>query len=73
MVKQVRQKIEESRISVRNNRRDSIEQIRSLEKNKDISQDESRRAQDQIQKITDSYINEVDLLGAEKEKEVMEV
>ena len=73
MVKQVRQKIEESRISVRNNRRDSIEQIRSLEKNKDISQDESRRAQEQIQKITDSYINEIDLLGIEKEKEVMEV
>ncbi|MCL0032059.1 ribosome recycling factor [Dehalococcoidia bacterium] len=73
MVKQVRQKIEEARISVRNNRRDSIEQIRSLEKNKDISQDESRRAQDQIQKITDLYINEIDLLGVEKEKEVMEV
>ena len=44
-----------------------------MEKNKDISQDESRRAQEQIQKITDSYINEIDLLGIEKEKEVMEV
>ena len=73
MVKQVKQKVEESKISVRNNRRDCIEQIRSLEKNKEISQDESRRAQDQIQKITDSYINDMDLLGTEKEKEVMEV
>ena len=73
MVKQVRQKIEESRISVRNNRRDSIEQIRSLEKNKDISQDESKRAQESLQKITNQYVSQMDVLGTEKEKEVMEV
>ncbi len=73
MVKQIRQRIEDGKVEVRNIRREGIEQIRRLEKNKEISQDEGRRGQDQIQKVTDSYVNQIDALGAEKEKEVMEV
>ena len=73
MVKQIKQRIESGKVEVRNIRREGIEQLRRLEKTKEISQDESRRGQDQIQKITDSYVNQIDALGEEKEKEVMEV
>ena len=73
MVKQIRKRIEDGKVEVRNIRREGVEQLRRLEKNKEISQDEGRRGQDQIQKVTDSYVNQIDALGTEKEKEVMEV
>ena len=56
MVKIVGGIVEQSNVSVRNIRRDSLEQFRSLEKNKEISQDESRKAQQELQKITDSKV-----------------
>lgn len=73
MVKQIRQRIEDGKVEVRNIRREGIELLRGLEKTKEISQDESRRGQEQIQKVTDSYVNQIEELGSEKEKEVMEV
>ena len=73
LVKVVRRHAEESRVAVRNIRRDAIEKIRAMERNKELSQDESRRNQDQIQKLTDSYIGKVDTAAAEKEAEVLEV
>ena len=73
LVKVVRRNAEESRVAVRNIRRDAIEKIRAMERNKELSQDESRRNQDQIQKLTDSYIGKVDTAAAEKEAEVLEV
>ena len=73
LVKVVKRHAEESRVAVRNIRRDTIEKIRAMERNKDLSQDESRRNQDQTQKLTDSYISKVDTAAAEKEAEVLEV
>ncbi|MDA0987696.1 MAG: ribosome recycling factor [Chloroflexi bacterium] len=73
LVRLVRKKVEDGRVEVRNIRRDVLEQLRSMEKDKEISQDESKRGQEQLQKMTDLYIAEIDGLGAEKEKEVMEV
>ena len=72
LVRMVRKYVEGGKVGVRNIRRDMLEKFRGLEKNKEISQDESRRAQDQLQKMTDRYVGQMDGLGAEKEKEVME-
>ena len=73
MTKVVRKKIEERKVIVRSMRRDALEDIKKLEKDKDISQDDSKRAQDQLQKLTDTYIDAVDKVGQAKEAEVMEV
>jgi ribosome recycling factor len=73
LVRLVHKKVEDGRVEVRNIRRDILEQFRAMEKSKDISQDESKRAQEQLQKMTDQYVGEMDALGADKEKEVMEV
>ena len=70
MVKIVGGIVEQSNVSVRNIRRDSLEKFRSLEKNKEISQDESRKAQQDLQKITDSFTNNMDIIKSEKEKEI---
>ena len=73
MVKLVKQKVEQGRIAARNIRRDEVEKIRGQEKSKEMSQDESRRAQERIQKITDSSIAEMEGLGSAREAAVMEV
>ena len=73
LVRVVRQKTENARIEVRNLRRIVLEEIREQEKNKDISEDESKRAQGQLQKITDKHVAQITSLGEKKEKEVMEV
>ena len=73
LVRLVSRKVEEGHVSVRNIRRDSLESLRGMEKDKSLSRDESRRAQDELQKVTDSYIAEMDEMGREKEAEVMEV
>lgn len=73
LVRLVRKKTEEGRVEVRNIRRSMVEKLRSLEKDKEISQDESKRAQDQVQKMTDLHISQMDSIAEEKEKEVMEV
>jgi ribosome recycling factor len=65
--------LEEARISLRNIRRDSIEKLRQSEKNKEISQDQNTRAAEQLQKLTDSFIEKVSSTGNDKEKEMMEV
>ena len=69
----VHKKTEEGRVAVRNVRRDSLEHLRRLEKAEKVSEDEERRAQDRLQKLTDRLIGEVDRLGQEKEAEVLEV
>ncbi len=73
IVKQIKKYSEEARISVRHKRRDAIEMIKSLEKDKDISEDDARRASDKIQEIHDDYIKKVDEISGRKEKEVMEI
>jgi ribosome recycling factor len=73
LTKIVHKRLEERRIAVRSLRRDALEELKKAEKNKEISQDESRRAQEQLQKMTDAYILVAEKIGAEKEKELMEV
>ena len=73
MVRLLKRKLEEGKVSVRNVRREGLENLRKLEKDKAISQDENRRAQDQLQKATDSHTKTVDEVGAAKETEIMQV
>lgn len=73
MVKLTRRSGEEAKVAVRNIRRDANEEIKKLEKSAGIPEDESRRHQDDIQKLTDRYTAEVEKILAAKEKEIMEV
>ena len=73
MVRLLKRKIEEGKTAIRNVRRDGVEALRKMERDKAISQDESRRAQDQLQKTTDARIKSVDQIAAAKETEVMQV
>ena len=73
LVKRVKKKGEEAKVSVRNIRRDSNDDLKSSEKSKEITEDESKGAQDDIQKMTDKHIAEIDKLVDNKEKEIMEV
>lgn len=73
MVKVVRHEAEGARVAIRNIRRDAISELKQLLKDKQISEDQERRAQDEIQKLTDKYIAEVDQVLAAKEAELMEI
>lgn len=73
IVKTVKKKAEESRVAVRNIRRDSNEGLKKLEKEHTASEDEVKRAQDDVQKMTDRFVKEIDRLMDIKEKEIMEV
>ena len=73
MIRVVRQEAEGGRIAVRNIRRDALHDVKELLKEKMIGEDEERRAEGDIQGITDKYIAEIDKLLAEKEAELMEV
>jgi ribosome recycling factor len=72
LVKAVRKRVEERKIMIRNLRRDAIIELKNLEKSKDISQDDSKRAQDKLQKLTDSATAEAEKIGRDKEVELME-
>lgn len=73
LVKIVRNRLEEARVSIRNVRRDSIKDLREFEHEKMISEDDLKRGEDELQKITDNFIKEISELGERKEVEVMEV
>ena len=73
MVKLVRQRVEEDRISIRNIRRDSINDLRELESEKMASEDEVKRAQDQVQALTDRHVKEAEAIGSQKEQEILTV
>jgi len=73
LLKIVRRRIEEGKVAIRNVRRDALEELKNQEKNKDISQDQHKQLQGQLQKITDHYIALIEQAGKDKEKEVMEV
>ncbi|NOZ67849.1 MAG: ribosome recycling factor [Deferribacteres bacterium] len=73
IVKLVHKRGEEAKISLRNIRRDGNDEIRRLEKEKHLSEDDTKRSLDEIQKITDSYIKKVDEIVSRKEAEVLEV
>lgn len=73
LVRLVRRRVEEGRVAVRNVRRDILDRIRTMERNKELSQDEARRAQERLQKVTDAHIEQMDRLAEAKEAEIMEV
>ena len=73
LVKVVKKKAEETRVGVRNIRRDVNEQIKDEEKKKTCSEDESKKGLDDIQKLTDKFIKEIDKVVENKEKDIMEV
>lgn len=73
LVKIVRGEAEQSRVAVRNIRRDANNEIKALLKDKEISEDDERRAQDDIQKLTDTAVKDIDAILENKEKELMEV
>lgn len=73
LIKIVRKRVEERRVTIRNLRHDALNELKKLEKDKAISQDELKRAQDQLQKLTDSFVAEAEKLGQEKERELLEV
>ena len=64
---------EETKVAIRSIRRDAIEQIKKLKKNSEITEDDQRDAEEEMQKITDKAIKDVDAIYARKEKEIMEV
>lgn len=72
-IKQAKQEAESARVAIRNIRRDVLADIKDLLKEKEISEDDERRAQDAVQKITDRYIAEVEKALAEKETDLMEI
>lgn len=73
LVRVVRQETENGRVSVRNVRRDVISDLKELEKAKEISEDELKRAEDRVQKLTDEFVAQVDKLLAEKEADIMAI
>ena len=73
LVKQVHQRAEEARVAVRNCRRDALDHLRKAEKDGGISQEDEKRAQERLQKLTDGFIKRVEEVSKHKETEVMEV
>jgi ribosome recycling factor len=73
LVKQVHKRMEETKVEIRNHRRDALEGIRKREKDGDLGSDESHREQESLEKLTHKWTDEVDRVGAAKEAEVLEV
>jgi len=73
MVKMVKSEAEGARVAVRNIRRDANNDLKELEKEKEISKDELRRAEEAVQKVTDSAISDIDQVLSKKETDLMEV
>lgn len=73
LVKVVRKRVEDGKVALRNIRRDAHDELRAMEKRKEISEDEQRRATDQLQKLVDRYIQQIEQVGKAKESELMEI
>lgn len=73
IVKQAKGMVEHAKVSIRNVRKDSNDKIKKLEKDKEISEDESKKAQDRVQKITDEYVAKVDETFKTKEADILKV
>lgn len=73
LVKVVHNRVEEARVAARNVRRDSIRDLREFLQEKMISEDDLKRGEEELQKITDQYIEEINAIGERKEKEILEV
>lgn len=73
LIRVVRKRVEDRRVAVRSLRHEAMNDLKGLEKNKEMSQDELKRAQDQLQKLTDLFISDLEQIGRDKEAELMEV
>ncbi|HJW89319.1 MAG TPA: ribosome recycling factor [Anaerolineales bacterium] len=73
LVKVVHNRVEEARVAIRNIRRDVIKDLREFDDEKMISEDERKRGEEDLQKFTDRYIEEINAIGDRKEKEILEV
>ena len=73
LTKVVRSEAEQAKVAVRNIRRDAISDLKELLKEKEISEDDERRGQDEVQKLTDSHVKKIDELTAAKEQEILAV
>ena len=73
LAKEIRKIAEEAKVSIRAIRRDGIDEAKAKQKNSEITEDELKSAETEIQKITDKYIDEIDKILADKEKEIMSV
>ena len=73
LCKQVKKMVEEGKVAIRNIRRDAMEGIKKLKKDSSITEDDQKVAEKDLQKVTDSHIEELDKVGANKEKEIMSV
>ena len=73
MVKLLKRKAEDGKVSLRNVRRDGLETLRKMERDKAISQDQNRRAQEQLQKVTDGHTKQIDETASAKEAEILQV
>ena len=73
LVKQVKKQIEEGKVALRAIRRDALDAIRKMEKKSEITEDDLKDAETQLQKLTDQQVKDLDAIGAEKEKEIMSV
>lgn len=73
LVKYLKRKGEEGKVAIRNIRRDTLEQLKIMKDGGGFSEDDLRRGQDEVQKLTDRYVKEIDRIVTAKEKEVMEI
>lgn len=73
LCKQVKKMVDEGKVAVRNIRRDAMETIKKMKKDSTITEDDQKIAEKDLQKVTDSHIEELDKIGADKEKEIMSV
>ncbi len=73
LCKQVKKMVDEGKVAVRNIRRDAMETIKKMKKDSTITEDDQKIAEKDLQKVTDSHIEELDRIGADKEKEIMSV
>lgn len=73
LVKEVKKDSEDAKVAIRNIRRDANDELKKLEKDGDITEDELRRNNDEVQKLTDSYIAKIDSIAEDKENEIMEI
>ena len=73
LAKVVKKNSENAKVAIRNTRRDAIEKIKKLEKNKEITEDDRKLAEEEMQKITDKFIAEIDEITKKKEEELMEI
>ena len=73
IVKDIRKMAEETKVAVRSIRRDAIDEAKTMQKNSEISEDELKNAEDNIQKLTDKYVEEIDKILQKKENEIMSI